>query len=171
MNVKSETRNIIKKDSRYSIKTEGLLGDKYVEISFGSAKAYPIGEDRTIANEMQRDITEQAQALADDARSQLTRSATTWKPSSTTLPSWFFERRGYSETAELTQHAIPRIPARKSSKEFQFDAKEVFDKPDNAKLKSREPSRRPESFSKTTRLVLPSSPRLRAKAILKSSAC
>jgi len=58
MNVKSETRNIIKKDSRYSIKTEGLLGDKYVEISFGSAKAYPIGEDRTIANEMRRDITE-----------------------------------------------------------------------------------------------------------------
>jgi phospholipid/cholesterol/gamma-HCH transport system substrate-binding protein len=39
MNVKSETRNIIKKDSRASIKTEGLLGDKYVEISFGSPKA------------------------------------------------------------------------------------------------------------------------------------
>jgi outer membrane protein OmpA-like peptidoglycan-associated protein len=49
----------------------------------------------------------------------------------------FFERRGYSDTAELNQHAIPRIPARKPSKEFHFDAKEVFDKPDNAKLKDK----------------------------------
>lgn len=38
MNLRSGTRNIIKKDSRSSIKTEGLLGDKYIEISFGSAK-------------------------------------------------------------------------------------------------------------------------------------
>jgi outer membrane protein OmpA-like peptidoglycan-associated protein len=138
MNVKSETRNIIKKDSRASIKTEGLLGDKYVEISFGSPKAEPIGEDGTIASEMQRDMSEQAQQIADEARSGIV----AFRDNMEALQHnfffrGFFERRGYSDSAELNQHAIPRIPARKPSKEFQFDAKEIFDKPDNAKLKDK----------------------------------
>jgi outer membrane protein OmpA-like peptidoglycan-associated protein len=138
MNVKSETRNIIKKDSRASIKTEGLLGDKYVEISFGSPKAEPIGEDGTIASEMQRDMSEQAQALADEARAGIVAFRDNMEAlQHNFFLRGFFEKRGYSETAELTQHAIARIPARKPSKEFQVDAKEVFDKPDNAKLKDK----------------------------------
>jgi outer membrane protein OmpA-like peptidoglycan-associated protein len=138
MNVKSETRNIIKKDSRASIKTEGLLGDKYVEISFGSPKADAIGEDGTIESEMQRDMSEQAQALADEARAGIVAFRDNMEAlQHNFFLRGFFERRGYSETAELTQHAIPRIPARKPSKAFQFDAKEVFDKPDNAKLKDK----------------------------------
>jgi outer membrane protein OmpA-like peptidoglycan-associated protein len=138
MNVKSETRNIIKKDSRASIKTEGLLGDKYVEISFGSPKADAIGEDGTIASEMQRDMSEQAQALADEARAGIVAFRDNMEAlEHNFFLRGFFERRGYSETAELTQHAIPRIPARKPSKAFQFDAKEVFDKPDNAKLRDK----------------------------------
>jgi outer membrane protein OmpA-like peptidoglycan-associated protein len=138
MNVKSETRNIIKKDSRASIKTEGLLGDKYVEISFGSPKAEPIGEDGTIASEMQRDMSEQAQQIADEARAGIVAFRDNMEAlQHNFFLRGFFERRGYSDTAELNQHAIPRIPGRKPSKEFQFDAKEIFDKPDNAKLKDK----------------------------------
>jgi outer membrane protein OmpA-like peptidoglycan-associated protein len=138
MNVKSETRNIIKKDSRASIKTEGLLGDKYVEISFGSPKADLIGEDGTIASEMQRDMSEQAQQIADEARAGIVAFRDNMEAlQHNFFLRGFFERRGYSDTAELNQHAIPRIPARKPSREFQFDAKEVFDKPDNAKLKDK----------------------------------
>jgi len=138
MNVKSETRNIIKKDSRASIKTEGLLGDKYVEISFGSPKAEPIGEDGTIASEMQRDMSEQAQQIADEARSGIVAFRDNMEAlQHNFFLRGFFERRGYSDSAELNQHAIPRIPARKPNKEFQFDAKEIFDKPDNAKLKDK----------------------------------
>ena len=138
MNVKSETRNIIKKDSRASIKTEGLLGDKYVEISFGSPKADPIGEDGTIASEMQRDMSEQAQQIADEARAGIVAFRDNMEAlQQNFFLRGFFERRGYSDSAELNQHAIPRIPARKPSREFQFDAKEVFDKPDNAKLKDK----------------------------------
>jgi outer membrane protein OmpA-like peptidoglycan-associated protein len=138
MNVKSETRNIIKKDSRASIKTEGLLGDKYVEISFGSPKAEPIGEDGTIASEMQRDMSEQAQQIADEARSGIVAFRDNMEAlQHNFFLRGFFERRGYSDSAELNQHAIPRIPARKPSKEFQCDAKEIFDKPDNAKLKDK----------------------------------
>ena len=34
MNLRNPTRNVIKKDSVAAIKTEGVLGDMYVEISF-----------------------------------------------------------------------------------------------------------------------------------------
>jgi phospholipid/cholesterol/gamma-HCH transport system substrate-binding protein len=68
MNLRSPTRNIIKKDSRASIKTEGLLGDKYVEISFGSSKAEAVGSNDTIASETPKDMSEQARALTDEAQ-------------------------------------------------------------------------------------------------------
>jgi len=138
MNVKSETRNIIKKDSRASIKTEGVLGDKYVEISFGSPKAEPIGENGTIASDTQRDMSEQAQAIADEARAGIVAFRDNMEAlQNNFFLRGFFEKRGYSDTAELKEHAIARVPARKPSKEFDFDAKKVFDKPDSAKLKDK----------------------------------
>jgi outer membrane protein OmpA-like peptidoglycan-associated protein len=138
MNLKSGTRNIIKKDSRASIKTEGLLGDKYVEITFGSPKAEAVGDDATIASEMQKDVSEQAQLIADQAEAGIAAFRDNMEAlQHNFFLRGFFERRGYSDTAELTQHAIPRLPTRKPSKEFQFDAKEMFDKPDNAKLKDK----------------------------------
>src|SRR5215831_7307749 len=110
MNVKSETRSIIKKDSRASIKTEGLLGDKYVEISFGSPKAEPIGENGTIASEMQKDVSEQAQALADEARAGIVAFRDNMEALQHNLfLRGFFEKRGYSDTAELKEHAIARV--------------------------------------------------------------
>src|SRR5258706_9123113 len=41
------THNVVKKDSVASIKSEGLLGDKYVEVSFGS-EASPQLKDRDL---------------------------------------------------------------------------------------------------------------------------
>ncbi len=49
----------------------------------------------------------------------------------------FFEKRGYSDASELTQHSIPRLPTRTPTKEFDFDTKDVFDRADNAKLKDK----------------------------------
>jgi outer membrane protein OmpA-like peptidoglycan-associated protein len=37
----------------------------------------------------------------------------------------------------LTQHSISRLPNRKPAKEFAYDTKEIFDKPDSAKLKNK----------------------------------
>src|SRR5258705_13210214 len=48
MNLKSATREVIKKDSVAAIKSEGLIGDKYVEISFGSNDAPKVNEGDTI---------------------------------------------------------------------------------------------------------------------------
>ena len=55
MNLRSATRTIIKKDSHASIKTEGLLGDKYIEISFGSTKGDAVQNGDTIASETPKD--------------------------------------------------------------------------------------------------------------------
>jgi hypothetical protein len=138
MNLKSGTRNIIKKDSRASIKTEGLLGDKYVEISFGSPKAEPIGDDATIASETQKDVAEQAQLIADQAEAGIAAFRDNMEAlQHNFFLRGFFERRGYGDANELTQDSIPRIPNRKPGKEFNFDPKDVFDKPDNAKLKDK----------------------------------
>src|SRR5262245_22294259 len=39
MELQSATRDVVRKDSKASIKSEGLLGDKYVEIAFGLPNA------------------------------------------------------------------------------------------------------------------------------------
>jgi phospholipid/cholesterol/gamma-HCH transport system substrate-binding protein len=57
-----DTRRIIKTDSVASINSEGLLGDKYVEISFGSAGAPEPKDGATIASETPRDISDLVKA-------------------------------------------------------------------------------------------------------------
>jgi hypothetical protein len=49
------------------------------------------------------------------------------------------EKSLYNDTGELTEHAISRLPAQKPAKEFEYNPKEIFDKPDNAKLKNKKP--------------------------------
>ncbi len=49
----------------------------------------------------------------------------------------YFEKRGYHDTSELKEHSIARLPNRKPAKEFDYDTREIFDKPANAKLKNK----------------------------------
>jgi phospholipid/cholesterol/gamma-HCH transport system substrate-binding protein len=58
MNLERSTRKIVRKDSVASIQTEGLLGSKYVEISFGSDKAPPIDNGGSIASVPPLDISD-----------------------------------------------------------------------------------------------------------------
>jgi phospholipid/cholesterol/gamma-HCH transport system substrate-binding protein len=51
MSLESATDNIVKKDSLAAIKSEGLLGDKYVEISFGSVEGEKVKNGDTIGSE------------------------------------------------------------------------------------------------------------------------
>ena len=48
----------------------------------------------------------------------------------------FFKNRGYQDTAELTKHAIAKLPDRPFSNRFEIGATDLFDKPDTAKLKN-----------------------------------
>jgi phospholipid/cholesterol/gamma-HCH transport system substrate-binding protein len=51
MDLKRSTHDIVKQDSVASILTEGLLGNEYVSISFGSAQGLNVKDDDTIASE------------------------------------------------------------------------------------------------------------------------
>jgi phospholipid/cholesterol/gamma-HCH transport system substrate-binding protein len=51
MDLNRSTRNIIKQDSIATIETEGLLGNEYIAISFGSAHGANLAEGDTIGSE------------------------------------------------------------------------------------------------------------------------
>src|SRR5207249_2280568 len=46
---------------------------------------------------------------------------------------------GYEDASELTKHEISRLPVEAPLKVFVFNAKQIFDKPDTAKLKNQKP--------------------------------
>src|SRR5262249_46075785 len=48
----------------------------------------------------------------------------------------FFKNRGYKDSTELTKHAIAKLPDRAVSNRYVIGDDDLFDKPDNAKLKS-----------------------------------
>src|SRR5579862_8001467 len=52
MDMNTATQNIIRQDSVATIKTEGLLGSKYVDITFGSEKSAEITDGATIKGEL-----------------------------------------------------------------------------------------------------------------------
>jgi phospholipid/cholesterol/gamma-HCH transport system substrate-binding protein len=58
VDLKSTTQNLVKKDSTAAIKSEGLLGSKYVEVSFGSNGAERLKDGDTIASEPPLDISD-----------------------------------------------------------------------------------------------------------------
>lgn len=58
MDLERSTRDVVKQDSTASIQTEGLLGDKYVEVSFGSQQAPQIKDGDTIQSEPPTDIAD-----------------------------------------------------------------------------------------------------------------
>lgn len=71
MNLKRASREVIKKDSVASIKTEGLIGDKYLEISFGSEEAEKVKDGDTLASETPieiADLIKKTNVLLDSAR-------------------------------------------------------------------------------------------------------
>ena len=138
MKLRNSTRNIIRKDSVASLKTEGLLGNKYVEISFGSDKAEGVGDGDAIRSESTRDISEQASAVTAEAKASVVAFHDDMEAlKQNFLLRGFFKKRGYNDASELTKHAISKLPAEPRIKEFDYDARKIFDKPDSANLKNK----------------------------------
>ena len=138
MKLHSSTQNVIRKDSIASIKTEGLLGNKYLEISSGTGKAQAVQNDDVIAGEVPVDIAAQAKDLAASAKT----GVEAFSDNMTALQhnfllSGFFKKRGYNDPSELTKDSISKVPAGTRTREFDYDAAKIFDKPDNAELKNK----------------------------------
>jgi phospholipid/cholesterol/gamma-HCH transport system substrate-binding protein len=181
MDVESATRDVIKKDSMASIKSEGLLGDKYVEISFGSPDVERARDGDTINTAPPLDISDlmsKTNQILDSAKEtmenvdsisgkvnsgqgtmgalvndkkiyQQVNAATEEAKAGATafqenmealkhnfLLRGFFKKRGYEDSDDLIKHQITKLPADRSAKTFEYDGKQVFDKPDTAKLKN-----------------------------------
>jgi phospholipid/cholesterol/gamma-HCH transport system substrate-binding protein len=58
MDLDRQTRGVVKKDSVASIETEGLVGDEYVEVSFGSDSGVPVNSGDTIQSQAPVNIGE-----------------------------------------------------------------------------------------------------------------
>jgi phospholipid/cholesterol/gamma-HCH transport system substrate-binding protein len=75
MKLLTATHDVLKKDSVAAIKSEGLIGDKYVEITFGSDNAAGLKNGDTIASEAPIDMSnlvKKADQLLDTAKGAVT---------------------------------------------------------------------------------------------------
>jgi phospholipid/cholesterol/gamma-HCH transport system substrate-binding protein len=71
MDLRAATRNVIRKDSLAMIKTEGLVGDQYVEITFGSKGAQEVQNGDAISAEAPLEISDmlkKTNAMLDSAQ-------------------------------------------------------------------------------------------------------
>jgi len=137
MSMERSTQNVIKKDSIASIKTEGLLGDKYIEVSFGSNKMATVRDGDVIGGQPAVDVSDLATSTAAAAKA----GATSFQEDMEALRHnlllrGFFKKRGYNDASELTKYEISKLPVKPSTKQFLFDTDKLFDKADNAKLKN-----------------------------------
>jgi len=72
MDLQKESRGVLKKDSVAAIKSDGLIGDKYIEITFGSDNAPELKNGDTIGSEPPMDLSnlvKKADQLLDTAQS------------------------------------------------------------------------------------------------------
>ena len=74
MDLQRSTHDIIKQDSVAAIETEGLLGNEYVSISFGSAQALNVKDNDTIASQpplVFADLIKKADGILDSSQEAL----------------------------------------------------------------------------------------------------
>ncbi|HEY6331643.1 MAG TPA: MlaD family protein [Blastocatellia bacterium] len=65
MDLANSTKSVIKQDSVATIETEGLLGDKYMAVSFGSPDAAPVRNGYTIQSQTPVDYGDLAKKASD----------------------------------------------------------------------------------------------------------
>jgi outer membrane protein OmpA-like peptidoglycan-associated protein len=178
-----------------TIETEGLLGNQYLAISFGSAGAADVRDGDIIASQpplemsalfkKTSDILDSSQqaiqnttratanlqsisakidagdgtagALVNDKQLYDNLQQTTVAMRDTMMHAQagvtdfqenmeamkhnfllrgYFKSRGYEDSAELAKNEIERLPQGTPTKQFTYSAKQLFDKPDSAKLKN-----------------------------------
>jgi len=181
MKLDKATREVIRKDSVATIETEGLLGGKYVAVSFGSEQSEPVRDGDTIASRPPLDYADLAKqaadvlanadeavaaassiiakidrgegsigALVNDKKIAQDLSRTMAEARAgvaafhedmealkqNRLLRGFFKRRGYGDSTELTAHQIDALPQAPALKAFVYAAKDIFDKPDTARLRN-----------------------------------
>jgi hypothetical protein len=135
MKMHQSTMGIIRKDSVASIKTEGILGDKYVDISFGSMATIAVADGDVVRAEPTVDVAEVANSIANQTQAALAVVREDMEAlKQNFLLRGFFNKRGYEDSSDLTKHAISRLPSGPRIKEFTYDPQKLFEKSDSPKL-------------------------------------
>jgi phospholipid/cholesterol/gamma-HCH transport system substrate-binding protein len=181
MSLSRDTQAIVKQDSVASIQSEGMLGDKYVEVGFGSMESAELKGGETIESAPPLDISDlfqkvsqimdtsqvaldSIQGAADNINlitgkmntgkgtiGKLLNDTTLYQQAAAGVTSihedadalqhnfllrGFFKNQGYTNPAEITEHEVAGLPKEQAVKSFDFNPKNLFDKPDAAKLKN-----------------------------------
>lgn len=202
LKLEQETHKVLRRDSIAAIETEGMLGSKYLALSFGTPQGQPLRDGDTIQSRPPFDFAEVAQKTSvmidsvreaidsskvairhlneatDDIKSitgkidggkgtigALINDESTYRNLNATTASLrdmvgeartgivsfqenmealkhnfllrgFFKDRGYFDASDLTAHAVAKLPEQPPLKQFVFAEKDIFDKPENAKLKN-----------------------------------
>ena len=194
MELDQSTHDIVRQDSVASIQAEGLLGNEYIAVSFGSADKPPVKGGETIASIPPLEMSElfdkangllgQGQtamvsinkvaehlnsvtakidggdgtvgALVNDKALYVSLDQTANSARSTAaaaqkgvtdfqenmealkhnfLLRGYFKDRGYEDATDLGKDEIASVPQAPTVKDYTFEAKDLFDKQDSAKLK------------------------------------
>jgi phospholipid/cholesterol/gamma-HCH transport system substrate-binding protein len=189
------THEIIKQDSVASIETEGMLGNQFVAISFGSAGQPNVSNGGTIASEpplLMADMLKKANLILDssqqavqsvtvatahiasvsnkidrgdgtvgalvndrqlynnlqqttstlhDTMLQAQTGVTDFQENMEALKhnfllSGYFKKRGYEDSSDLTVNRIASLPDAQPLRAFSFNARQIFEARDSAKLKN-----------------------------------
>jgi outer membrane protein OmpA-like peptidoglycan-associated protein len=149
MRLGEDTRAVIMKDSVASIETEGLLGDKYVSLSFGSKQGEPVADGDTIEGRPtpdMADIAKKATDMMDTTQSTVAEAkegVTAMKEDMEALKHnfffrGFFNKRGYMSEGDLTRYDIAALPHGRPLKTFTYAPADLFEKADTARLKNQE---------------------------------
>jgi hypothetical protein len=137
MMLRNSARSLVRKDSVAAIKTAGLLGDEYVDVSFGSQDAAALDDDALIRSARPVDMTELTTQVASQTKATLASMQEDMDAlKQNFLLRGFFNKRGYEDSGELTRNAIAHVPTRAPGKEFDFESSELFDSADTAQLRN-----------------------------------
>jgi len=143
MQLDQSTHRIIRQDSVASIDTEGLLGNQYVAVSFGSADKPDVNDGTVGALVNDKALYNNLDQTASGARSAVTSADAGIKDFQDNMEALkhnfllrgYFKNRGYEDSADLGKDEIAAAPQAATAKDFTFQAKDLFDKQDSAKLK------------------------------------
>jgi hypothetical protein len=165
MSLDESTRKVLRADSVATIGSEGLLGSKYVDISFGSPKGAPIGQEATIASKPPvevQDMIEKAGDALGDVRGQMAAVTTKAAEGAAAFTEnmeamrhnfflkGFFNNRGYEDSSKLKDNLISQAPKGAPVQTFSYDVKKIFVDVDHAKMKNEKALNDAGNFLQTT---------------------
>lgn len=151
MSLEDSTQRVLRSDSIASIGSEGLLGSKYVDISFGTAKGAPIEHDSTIKSTPPVEVSDMIQKAGDalgDVRGQMAQVTTKAAEGAAAFTEnmeamrhnfflkGFFNNRGYEDSSKLKDNLISQAPKGTPIQTFSYDVTKIFVDTEHAKMKN-----------------------------------